>query len=314
MRFEDTGLPKNETVEKAFDISYRSFDIRRREQFKQFEQQFEKQARLSSKRFLDDPNVSDQEKNAIRQELERQIKAQKQQIQAQANREISEGFKNFILKPAQTMNTIMGDAADANKLAAVMLCDMGTNPEDFAILKAEFDKEIVDIVTDIQDLEVNYSQNLAEGIVKLNNDAKSVYLSLVISDLNAISEQAAKLQPGQQMQLQGGDEQMSMFVRNAAAAKGAEPKMDAAFVKAFNTLSKHVDAGLELRDNKTKGKYEMRRTKKNAPSNAFNNKASNMPSPMEQPQFFIMYNPDGPVAGKKPEVQFTFVPARPPGM
>ena len=314
MRFEETGLPKNEVVEKAFDTSYRNFDMRRREQFQSVEKQFEKTARAQAKKFMDNPTVSDAEKKAMMVELERQIKFQKENLKAQANREISNGFKDYILKPAQTLHSILGAGASDTKLAAVMLFEMANAPDDFAILKAEFSEDIVNIVTSIQDLEINYGHDLSEGIFKMNNDSKSVYLAMVIGDMNSLSEQAAKLQPGQQLQLMGGEEQMSGFARNAAAAKGAEPKLDAAFVKAFNTLSYHIDAGMEIRDNTAKNKYEMKRTEKKAPNSAFNGAANGTPQPQESPQFFIMYDPDGPVVGKKPEVRFTFTPARPPGM
>ncbi len=144
-------------------------------------------------------------------------------------------------------------------------------------------------------------------------------MALNVSDLKMITEQAQGLPPGQKLELMGGDrETLQAFVKKAEAVKGVSPEMDKEFVKSFNALSKALDAGMELKISED-GRYQIKedkskKPKKSAANENFNKSANNGGAAEKGPQFYINYNPDGPVVGEKPQYEFTFQPARPPGM
>jgi len=323
MRFEDTGLPNTEKVKKAFDFSWGRYEPMFKKTFDAQINQFETSANTQLRQLLARPGMADAEKKSLTEQFNQQVNLQKRNMQQAYPRSLETSFVAGPLAPPVAIASLVPNAND-NLIAAALLVETIRSPEDMAEVKQTFDESLVKLVTEYRNLELHKAEILT-NLPKASEDAKRLYLSVIISDLSDIVRMGNSLRPGQYLETMGGPDQLKNFVKLASSIRGNDLKMDGAFVKVFNEANKYLVEGFELKKSDTGTGYSIKPLPKVQPKKpgaapgakaggAFNNNAGRgrdvygkIPAtPNNQPRFFINVNRQGPHYGVRPPNVFRF--------
>ncbi|MEZ0226422.1 MAG: hypothetical protein ACAH83_17835 [Alphaproteobacteria bacterium] len=248
MNFTESGLPKNQLVEDAFDYSRTNAQNNQKEALKSFQQQIEmihSQNLLMLDMEKDAGDMKDDEYKRNKQALERMRDDQLKMGPALITRELENMFEKRRVGPAKVA-AANADKASPELVAAIMLIDCVRSPVDYKNVSAKFGEGVAGLIAEVVHIDA-YPSERDVNLSKASGDAKRAYQSLLITSLDQIVDQitrAAKENPGQKIMFPPGqEEQIYNDIKNLW---GNDKKLDAKFLAAFNKASDSAGSPYKL--------------------------------------------------------------------
>lgn len=243
MTFEAMGLPKSESIEKAYDyalkIHVQRFDeelkIAHRSVDEQMKHQFE-QMKLSGKYTPD--QLED-----LKKQQEIQTRAIKRQVEQQMLETRDSDFITRNIEPARILGE--SDAKNEDTINAILLLETIRSPKDYEKIKKKFGSGVSNIIADVLDFEA-YPSEQETKLKTLSDDSKLANLALLVGSMKSFVEIGKTLPPGQKMMLAGGKDSSESKINFASAVRGLNEKLDDMFVDSFNELTKYIDMGFKV--------------------------------------------------------------------
>ncbi|TAL35547.1 MAG: hypothetical protein EPN97_07180 [Alphaproteobacteria bacterium] len=248
MNFTESGLPKHQLVEDAFDYSRLNAQNNQKEALKSFQQQIEmihNQNLLMLDMEKDAGDMKDDEYKRNKQALERMRDDQLKMGPALITRELENMFEKRRVGPAK-IAAANADNATPELVAAIMLIDCVRSPVDYKNVSAKFGEGVAGLIAEVVHIDA-YPSERDVNLSKASGDAKRAYQSLLITSLDQIVDQiarAAKENPGQKIMFPPGqEEQIYNDIKNLW---GNDKKLDAKFLAAFNKASDSAGSPYKL--------------------------------------------------------------------
>lgn len=248
MNFTESGLPKNQLIEDAFDYSRTNAQNNQKEALKSFQQQIEmihSQNLLMLDMEKDAGDMKDDEYKRNKQALERMRDDQLKMGPALITRELENMFEKRRVGPAK-IAAANADKASPELVAAIMLIDCVRSPVDYKNVSAKFGEGVAGLIAEVVHIDA-YPSERDVNLSKASGDAKRAYQSLLITSLDQIVDQiarAAKENPGQKIMFPPGqEEQIYNDIKNLW---GNDKKLDAKFLAAFNKASDSAGSPYKL--------------------------------------------------------------------
>jgi hypothetical protein len=248
MNFTESGLPKNQLIQDAFDYSRLNAQNNQKEALKSFQQQIEmihNQNLLMLDMEKDAGDMKDDEYKRNKQALERMRDDQLKMGPALITRELENMFEKRRVGPAK-IAAANADKASPELVAAIMLIDCVRSPVDYKNVSATFGEGVAGLIAEVVHIDA-YPSERDVNLAKASGDAKRAYQSLLITSLDQIVDQitrAAKENPGQKIMFPPGqEEQIYNDIKNLW---GNDKKLDAKFLAAFNKASDSAGSPFKL--------------------------------------------------------------------
>lgn len=248
MNFTESGLPKHQLIEDAFDYSRTNAKGNQKEALKSFQQQIEmihNQNLLMLDMEKDAGDMKDDEYKRNKQALERMRDDQLKMGPALITRELENMFEKRRVGPAK-IAAANADNATPELVAAIMLIDCVRSPVDYKNVSAKFGEGVAGLIAEVVHIDA-YPSERDVNLSKASGDAKRAYQSLLITSLDQIVDQiarAAKENPGQKIMFPPGqEEQIYNDIKNLW---GNDKKLDAKFLAAFNKASDSAGSPYKL--------------------------------------------------------------------
>ncbi len=248
MNFNESGLPKNQLVEEAFNYSRTNALGNQKEALKSFQQQIEmihNQNLLMLDMEKDSGDMKDDEYKRNKQSLERMRDDQLKMGPQLIARELENMFEKRRVGPAKIVSTT-SDAASPDVVAAVMLIDCVRSPLDYKNVSAKFGDSVANIIAEVVHIDA-YPSERDVNLSKASSEAKRAYESLLITSLDQIIEQiqrAAKENPQQKIMFPPGQEEQ--IYSDIKSLWGNDAKLDKRFIDAFNKASDFAQSPFKL--------------------------------------------------------------------
>lgn len=248
MKFQDTGLEKNELVEKAFDYSWKTHTKAFDREIELTKKDVERQITAEVDRLDKDPRFNDEQKKQIKSRLQHQKQQILAQIPLKAMEARDDTYQKNVVGPAKLL-TETSDKTSPELISAVMLVDSIRSPLDYEKVSKEFGEGVAGVVAEFLHIQAYPSEKEA-NLPTATEDVKRMTLAMVVNGLDQLAEVSKNLGPGQAIVLSGGDEQAKSFFRAAEIVRGTDSKLDEKFVDSFNAASKVTGWGAEVKDGK----------------------------------------------------------------
>jgi hypothetical protein len=268
MKFQESGLPKNKLLEEAFNYSYANVMSYTKEAMEDFTQQIgESHAQnleaLNAAKAAG--NMSDEEYQREKKELEKMRDAQLKMGPPMIEKELNRMFKQRRLAPALEILK-NSDKSSMELMAAVMLLESVRSPKDYLHVAATFGENIAGLVAELQHIDA-YSSERAANLAVAGSDTKRAYVAVIISSLDQIVaqfQQMAKLNPQHKIMFHPGQEEE--IYGNIKPLWGNDKKLDQRFVAAFNRTAETTSSSFRMEVNGS-GELELIKNNLKPPSN-----------------------------------------------
>ena len=234
MKFENSGLPQNDTIEKAFDMAWKALKTRTMHQIIQASNAIDKQAEMQLKM------LKQQGLQIPEDEARKQLEAGKDQQTQMLLKARDSRFKNNIVSPAKKL---METGASPEVIAATLLIDTIKSPLDYESVVDGLGRGVSDVVAEYIDIIVYQS----EEDVKLqasDTQVKHMHLAVLLTDMENVVNMPVP--QGQELQLIGGAETAKRWFELAQISRGLNEDLDKNFVGTFNKLSQMCNLGLNI--------------------------------------------------------------------
>lgn len=238
MEFKDSGLPQTKLVEDAFNYSKANTLAGEKEMLKSVEQQvgmiFDQQKTMLE--FAKQSgNLTKEEYEEEKKNLDKQRQLQMNSLKPMVQKSLGELFDAKRLKPAQELAK-NAESASPEAIAAVLLVECVRSPIDYENIEKKFGSAVSGIVAEVAHIEA-YPSERTENLQKAGADTKRAYLSLLITSLDAVAKEVAKVSrnPLQRVVLSPGQEEQ--LYNDAVPAIGTDKKLEARFVETFNKFA-----------------------------------------------------------------------------
>lgn len=248
MNFNESGLPKNQLVEEAFNFSRANAQNNQKEALKSFQQQIEmihNQNLLMLDMEKDSGDMKDDEYKRNKIALERMRDDQLKMGPQLITRELENMFEKRRVGPAKVAAT-HADNATPEVVAAIMLVDCVRSPLDYKNVSATFGDAVAGIIAEVVHIDA-YPSERDTNLSKASADAKRAYESLLITSLDQIIDQiqkAAKENPQQKIMFPPGQEEQ--IYSDIKSLWGNDKKLDKRFIDAFNKASDLAQSPFKL--------------------------------------------------------------------
>ena len=180
-------------------------------------------------------NLTKEEYEQEKKNLEKQRELQMNALKPMVLKGLNEMFDGKRVAPAQEL-VKNADSASPEVLAAVMLVECVRSPIDYENIEKKFGSAVAGIVAEVAHIDA-YPSERAENLQKAGADTKRAYLSLLVTSLDGISKEVAKVarNPLQKIMLPPGQEEQ--LYNDAAPVWGTDKKLEARFLEAFNKVA-----------------------------------------------------------------------------
>lgn len=259
MKFEKSGLPDNELVKKAFDLSWKNqkdrYDYQTQHALRDIE--YEADAHKRQLTALGDAGQIPLDKVVGEQ---RKIDIQKEQARQQAVNGLAlqreQDFSHNIVGPARLAATI-SENPTPQLVAASLLRESVRSPVDYESIRDSFGVEVSDVLKNYMHLEA-YPTEKEKKLPEASEDVKRMSLIMAIGAMQSMISVADKatqqmlmqqqIQPGQEIKvvMVGGDDEARRMVRTAELVRGTDKRLDEQFVTHFNIMSAKIDIGIKI--------------------------------------------------------------------
>ncbi len=248
MDFKDSGLPKTQLIEDAFNFSKANALSNEKEAMKEFKQQID-MIHTQRKMMLDmekeDGGMPDADYQREIKNLERGRDEQLRMGPLLITRELNNMFETRRVGLAKEV------AANTEKptpelIAAVMLIDCVRSPLDYQNISDKFGKGVAGLIAEVVHIDA-YPSERTDNLTKAGPDTKRAYLAMLVTSLDGIVKQierVAKQGPGQKIMFPPGQEEQ--LFRDAQPVWGNDKKLDARFVAAFNKAGEAASSTFRL--------------------------------------------------------------------
>ncbi len=194
MRFEDTGLTKEQIVEDAFNYAYAAFLP---EVSSQFKQQLDKsyQDQLNQLGELKESGQIDEEQfNKYKTQLDGSLDAQMKRLPQLVEKQAGPLFQQTRISPALELQK-HSEKSSPELLAAALLLDTVRDPIDYQKLDAKFGAAVSGVVAEILHID-SHPDAANDNLAAAGGDAKRIVLAEIAANLGQILSQIEKAPPG----------------------------------------------------------------------------------------------------------------------
>ena len=256
MKFHESGLPENKTIEEAFDYSYTNAMSYKTEALKSFTQQIE-MMHMQHVAMLDmekiNGNIREEDYKREKEAMDKMRDEQLQMGPLAVEDELNFMFQQRRLGPAQEIQS-HSDKASPELIAAVLLIECVRSPIDYQRVAQKFGESVAGMIAEVHHIDA-YPSERNTNLAQAGSDTKRAYMALLITSLDQIVEQSrmmAQMNPPQRIAFPPGQEEG--LYENASLLWDNDKKLDARFVESFNKAAAatnspfrmEVDAGNRL--------------------------------------------------------------------
>ncbi len=243
MVFENTGLPKSESIKDAYEyalkIHVNRFDEELKLAYRALEQRIQQQ--------FEQMKMSGQYNDVQLKDLKNQLDAQARMMKSQVEKQMLENrdadFLTRNIEPAKILGET--DAENEDTIKAIILLETLRSPKDYDRIREKFGKNVSDIIADVLDYEA-YPSEQENKLKTMSDNSKLANLALIVGSAKTFVTIGKTLPQGQKMPLVGGTESAKVKIKFASAVRGLNSKLDEVFVNIFNELTKYVDTGVRV--------------------------------------------------------------------
>lgn len=253
LAFENTGLPENETIKKAYEFGVKSHVRRFDEELKmahksidaQLNQQFD-MIKLSGQYNEEQLKQLKKQQNQVANQIKDQI-----ENQLMSTRDVD--FLARVVGPAKVIAE--SDPAAENVVSAILVLETVRSPKDYEEIKQGLGDKISGIVAEILDMEA-YPSEQSSKIAAMSDDSKRANLAVMVGGMQSLADMAKQLPPEQKLMMVGGKDAAKNKIEFASSVRGIDSKLDDLFVTAFNDVSKYIDVGVRVEVDKDTNKLK----------------------------------------------------------
>lgn len=239
MKFSESGLPNNKTIEEAFNYSFANTKAVEKELLQDFIRQinaFYTQDLEVLDASRKGGQVSDDEYEREKAELVRVRDTNMKILPRVAAEEAKNIFRRRSIAPALEIQN-NSEKSSPELVAAAILAHAVRSPVDFQKMAEKFGKSISGVVADVLHIQA-YPSECSANLTAAGSDTKRVFLAQMVSELTQIIEQAEKLakkKSDQKIMFQPGQE--TTLFGNVKVLWGNDKKLDQRLVEVFNAAA-----------------------------------------------------------------------------
>lgn len=243
LAFENTGLPENETIKKAYEFGVKSHVRRFDEELKMAHKSIDAQLNQQFDMIKMSGQYNEEQLKQLKKQQKQVANQIKDQIENQlmATRDVD--FLARVVGPAKVVAE--SDASAENVVSAILVLETVRSPKDYEEIKQGLGDKISGIVAEILDMEAYPSEQTAK-IAGMSDDSKRANLAVMVGGMRSLADMAKQLPPEQKLMMVGGKDAAKNKIDFASAVRGIDSKLDDMFVEAFNDVSKVIDVGVRV--------------------------------------------------------------------
>lgn len=288
MRFENSGLPNEPLIQKAFELSWKSAKKRAVSDVMQtislIKKDVDSQVKALEAQGLQVP------KGDLQAQIDAAVAKNTQIIMAQRD----EDFKNRVINPALKLASAK---ASPEAISASLVVDTIKSPLDYELVVKTLGTVTSNIVAQYIDM-VIYQSEESDKLLNAKEDIKLVHLAILVSDMEEMS--SIKVPAGKVPQLVGGLGTAKRWFTLGKISRGLNADLDKGFVDTFNKLGVIFGLNVKATVNPTGGLVLMKKRQKSIAAPKTNTPPNGNPPAVQKKPTPKPGNPSGPKSLGKP--------------